>query len=156
MKSLLALTALLLTSGAGADMDAMQERWDANITLMTGIDFPDQIKCLTEKMFSCNFDTEHCEDGVHDYPKDFPAQSWDFDFQKMRLTMDKGSDGQESEGDLRYLGGTTYLMSLDKYPHKPGWVASFSSLEKQIYLNWYLPSTLGIVIQGHTGTCEVQ
>lgn len=156
MKRLLSLAAFLFLPVAGADMDAMQERWDSNITLMTGIEFPNQIKCLTEKMFSCNFDTENCEDGVHDYRKDFPAQSWDFDFQKMRVTMDKGTSDQESEGDLRHLGGTTYLMALDKYPHKPGWVASFSYHEKQVYLNWYLPSTLGIVIQGHSGTCEIQ
>ena len=156
MKRLLSLIAFLFLPVAGADMDLMQERWDSNITLMTSVEFPDRIECLTEKMFSCNFDTENCRGGVSDYPKDFPAQSWYFDFQNMRVTMDRGNLEQESEGDLRYLGGTTYLMALDKYPYKPGWVASFLHHEQQVYLNWYLPSTLGIVIQGHSGRCEVQ
>jgi hypothetical protein len=153
---LLALTAFLFLPVASADMATMKQRWDLDIALMTGIEFPDQITCFTEKMFNCNFDTDNCQDGRRDYPKDFPAQSWYFDFLKMRVTMDKGTQDQESEGDLRYLGGTTYLMALDKFPNRTGWVASFSYLETQVKLSWYLPISLGIAIQGHSGRCVVQ
>ena len=156
MKRLLALTVFLFLPIAGADMATMKERWDMHITLMTGIEFPNQISCMTEKVFNCSFDTENCQDPLNDYRKDFPAQSWFFDFPKMRVTMDKGTQYQESEGDLRYLGGTTYLMALDEHPELPGWVASFSSQEKQVYLTWYVPVSLGIAIQGHSGRCEVQ
>ena len=156
IRRLLPLTAFLFVPIGSADMATMKQRWDSNITLMTGIAFPNQIYCLTEKVFSCSFDTENCKDDIRGYRKDFPAQSWYFDFPKMRVTMDKGDGDQESEGDLRYLGGTTYLMALDKYPQLTGWIASFSYQEKQVYLTWYLSSSLGIAIQGHSGRCEVQ
>ena len=156
MKRLLTLTAFVFLPIASADVEDMKQRWDLNITLMTGIEFPNQITCFTEKVFNCNFDTDNCQDGVIDYPKDFLAQSWYFDFPKMRVTMDKGTQDQESEGNLRYLGGTTYLMVLDKYPHHTGWVASFSYNETEVNLSWYVPISLGIAIQGHSGRCAVQ
>ena len=156
MKRLLTLTAFVFLPIASADVEDMKQRWDLNITLMTGIEFPNQITCFTEKVFNCNFDTDSCQDGETDYPKDFPAQSWYFDFPKMRVTMDKGTQDQESEGNLRYLGGTTYLMVLDKYPHHTGWVASFSYNETEVNLSWYVPISLGIAIQGHSGRCVVQ
>ena len=146
----------LFLSIASADMATMKQRWDSNITLMTGIEFPNQITCLTEKVFNCSFDTSNCQDEVRDYRKDFPAQSWYFNFQEMSVTMDKGTHDQESEGDLRYLGGTTYRMDLDEYPHVSGLLASFSYYEHQVYLTWYVPSSLGIAIQGHSGRCIVE
>ena len=150
------LMSVLFLSIDSADMATMKQRWDSNITLMTGIEFPTQITCLTEKVFNCSFDTENCQDDVRDYRKDFPAQSWYFDFLEMRVTMDKGNHDQESEGNLHYLGGTTYHMALDEYPHLTGLLASFSYHERQVYLTWYVPTSLGIAIQGHSGRCVVQ
>lgn len=138
---------------AAADVTTMREQWDTNVALMTGVDFPQQISCLTEEVFSCNLDTENCEDDVSDYGDDLPAQSWHFDFSSMRVTMDKGRSDGESRGDLRYLGGTTYLMALDEHPQLTGLIASFSHREQQVYLNWYTPTFLGIAIQGHSGPC---
>ncbi len=154
MRRLLTLTAFLCLPVANADMATMEQRWNSSITLMTGIEFPQQITCLTEKVFNCSFDTENCGDAISDYRKDLPAQSWHFDFGNMRVTMDKGAQGEE--GDLRYLGGTTYLMALDEYPELTGWIASFSHYETQVHLAWYVPSSLGIAIQGHSGRCIVE
>lgn len=156
MKRLSILAIFLFLPVASADTAVMKQRWDSNIALYTGVEFPNRITCLTEKMFNCSFDTENCRDGVDDYPTDFPAQTWSFNFPDMRVTMDEGMTGKESTGNLRYLGGTTYLMALDKYPQKTGWVASFSHLEEQVYLTWYLPTSFGIAIQGHSGRCTVQ
>ena len=160
MKNIIILVVLILpiqvlaTGVTGPTSEDQKKSWDYSIGRMTGINFPQQMTCITEKLFECGFDTLSCGRGISDYPKDYTYKRMYFDFTKMRVIVDKGVKNEESVGDLGYIGRSTYSITQDKR-REAGLVVIFSSHEEEIYFTWIGMNPLRPSVQAHSGRCVV-
>src|SRR5262245_38073652 len=120
----MALLICLATSPISVSANGPRDSWQSHITLMTGVPFPEEITCITEKVFHCGFDTGKCEGGISDYPRGYSTRNIYVNFSTKTTIIDKGTD-KEKHGTLSYLGDTTFLIRLGEFPNSLGYIVTF-------------------------------
>jgi hypothetical protein len=131
-----------------------QDAWQRIITRDSGIPFPEEITCISEKVFHCGFDTGTCDGGIHDYPRDYSARNIYINFSTKTTIIDKGT-AKEKRGTLGYIGATTYLIDQGYSPVHVGYIITFSYHGRHIVMIWQSPYTIRPAVQAQFGQCIV-
>lgn len=134
--------------------DTPAEQWDKWIGIETKSSYPEELICTTEKVFQCGFDTQKCNDGVSDYPKNYSSQKIKINFKKKTVDFDINNN-TESSDELHFIGTTTYFSKLKKYPEQAGYILTFSNLGQEIVLVWEHPYVIRPAVQAHFGYCQI-
>src|SRR5215510_9592549 len=129
----MALLICLATSPISVSANGPRDSWQSHITLMTGVPFPEEITCISEKVFHCGFDTGKCEGGINDYPRDYSARNIYINFSTKTTIIDKGTE-KAKRGTLGYIGATTYLIDQGDSPFDVGYITTFSYHQKHLVM----------------------
>jgi hypothetical protein len=134
--------------------DTSRNAWERIITRGSGIPFPEEITCISEKVFHCGFDTGKCEGGINDYPRDYSARNIYINFSTKTTIIDKGTE-KAKRGTLGYIGATTYLIDQGDSPFDVGYITTFSYHQKHLVMIWQSPYTIRPAVQAQFGQCIV-